>query len=231
VSVIEKIAGALGEKGKEPLNCIERLVKLMGEEQALVLLEETLRVEAEGGMTIDDGSQRRTPGGIFFKLAKNRLNSRERWLVFGSIQQKTKQVKYLISWDESRELSCEVLQLPKGEASIVKITVIGRPERVIEKHEVVITSLKNSVPPSLPKGLPVPPADPTIYVVYIAIKQWRKVKASMDEHPDDKLIIEGYPRFDKRIGQQGTMTIYAQNVTTKLLQQAQRQKQRSPANE
>jgi hypothetical protein len=53
----------------------------------------------------------------------------------------------------------------------------------------------------------------------------------MDENPDDKLIIEGYPRFDKRIGQQGTMTIYAQNVTTKFLQQAQRQKQRAPANE
>jgi hypothetical protein len=230
VSVIEKIADTLGEKDKEPFTAIERLVNLIGEEKALALLEETLQLEAGGGMTTDDGSQRRTPGGVFFKLAKNRLNSRERWLIFGSAQQKTKQVKQPITWEESQEISCEALQLPKGEASIVKITVIGRPERVIEKQEVVITSLKNSAPPSLPKGLPVPPTDPTIYVVYIAIKQWRKVKASLDEHPDDKLIVEGYPRFDKRIGQQGAMTIYAQNVTTKLLQQAQRQKQRPSGN-
>lgn len=231
MSVIEEIAGTLNETQKEPLNCIERLVKIMGEEQALALLQETMQIEAEGGMIIDDSSQRRTPGGVFFKLAKNRLSSRDRWLVFGSVQQKAKQVKQPTTWEESQQLSCEALQLPKGEASIVKITVIGRPERVIEKQEVVITSLKNSTPPSLPKGLPVPPADPTIYVVYIAIKQWRKVKASLDEHPDDKLIVEGYPRFDKRIGQQGTMTIYAQNATTKLLQQATRQKQRASSSD
>jgi hypothetical protein len=231
VSLIEEIARTLNETEKEPVNAIDRLVKIIGEEQALALLQETLRIEAEGGLTIDDSAQRRTPGGVFFKLAKNRLNSRERWLVFGSVQQKAKQVKQPITWEESQQLSCEALQLPKGEASIVKITVIGRPERVIEKQEVVITSLKNSTPPSLPKGMPVPPADPTIYVVYIAIKQWRKVKASLDEHPEDKLIVEGYPRFDKRIGQQGTMTIYAQNATTKLLQQATRQKQRASSND
>jgi hypothetical protein len=231
VSLIEEIARTLNETEKEPVNAIDRLVKIIGEEQALALLQETLRIEAEGGLTIDDSAQRRTPGGVFFKLAKNRLNSRERWLVFGSVQQKAKQVKQPITWEESQQLSCEALQLPKGEANIVKITVIGRPERVIEKQEVVITSLKNSTPPSLPKGMPVPPADPTIYVVYIAIKQWRKVKASLDEHPEDKLIVEGYPRFDKRIGQQGTMTIYAQNATTKLLQQATRQKQRASSND
>lgn len=63
----------------------------------------------------------------------------------------------------------------------------------------------------------------------IARKQWNKVKDSFNQHPDDKLIIEGYPVFDKRIGQTGTMTLYAQSMTTKLLEQARREQQKVTA--
>jgi hypothetical protein len=60
-------------------------------------------------------------------------------------------------------------------------------------------------------------------VVYIAMKQWCKVKDSLVRNPEDKLIVEGYPAFDKRIGQTGAMTVYCQSATTKLIQQAQRE--------
>ena len=89
--------------------------------------------------------------------------------------------------------------------------------------------MQNSKAPSLPKVLPQPPGDPTTYIVYIAMKQWRKVNSSIKQNSEDKLIIEGYPVFDKRIGQNGAMTIYAQSVTTTLIQQAKREAQGAAA--
>jgi hypothetical protein len=230
LSTSQKIAAALGETEKAPLATIERLIKIIGEERAQALLDEALKVEAEGGMLTDDGSKRRTPGGVFFKLAKNRTASRERWLIFSSTRPtKPKPKPQPITWAESEHLSNEALKLPKGEASTVKVTIIGRPGRIIEKEGVVITSMQNSAPPSLPKALPKPPGDPTPYIVYISMKQWKKVRQSIQDNPEDKLIVEGYPVFDKRIGQHGAMTIYAQNTTTTLIQQARREAQKAAA--
>ena len=215
--VVQKIATALNETGETPLAEIGRVVKLLGEERALTVLDETLKVEAEGGMQTDDGKRRRTPGGVFFKLIKNQTTPSERGKIFG-VRTGAKP----ITWEESEKLSNEVLELSKGEVSIVKINIVGRPGRIIEKESVVITSMQNNKPPNLPKGLPKPPGDPTTYIVYIAMKQWQKVKDSINDNPDDQLIIDGYPVFDKRIGA-GTMTVFAQSVNTQLLQKARRE--------
>ena len=109
----------------------------------------------------------------------------------------------------------------------MKLTLIGPPGRVIEKGELVITSFESSKISTLPKGLPQPPSEPTTYVIYIARKQWNKVKDSLNQHPDDKLIVEGYPVFDRRIGQTGTITLYALSTTTKLLEQGRREQQKT----
>lgn len=203
---------------------IRRSIEVLGEEKALGILEETLKVEAEELLLTDDGQRRRTPGGIYFKLVKNQTTSKERGKIFGPSS--IIPPRYF-TWAESKELSIEVLTLPKGEVFEVKVNIVGRPGRVIEKSTVVITSMQNSLPPSLPNGLPVPPNDPTTYIVYIAMKQWSKVKDSINDNPQDKLIIDGYPAYDKRIGQTGAMTIYAQSVTTQMLQQARRESQRA----
>ena len=58
-------------------------------------------------------------------------------------------------------------------------------------------------------------------MVYIAGKQWRKV-ANSTQDPQDKLILEGYPVFDRRLG---AMAVFATNVTTKNLQAARREAQ------
>ena len=76
----------------------------------------------------------------------------------------------------------------------------------------------------LPKGLPAPPAEPTTYLVFIAMKQWKKVKDSLNQNSDDKLIVEGFPVLDKRIGE-GALTVYAQMVTTTHIQRAKRETQ------
>lgn len=225
MNAVDEIATTLGETEKTPLATIERVLKVLGEEKALALLAETVRVEAEGGLLTDDKARRRSPGGVFFKLVKNRTTSKERGRIFGpppKVKHEKPEIKP-ITWAESEAFSNEVLELPQGEATTVKVTIIGRPGRIIEKEAVVITSMQNSRAPSLPKGLPPLPEDPTTYIVYIAMKQWRKVRSSIKQNPEDKLIIEGYPRFDRRVGQRGAMTIYAQSVTTTLIQQARRE--------
>ncbi len=228
MKTVQKIAKALGEKEEAPLATISRIVKVLGEEQALKILDETLKIEAEGGMKTDDGSRRRTKGGVFFKLVKNQTTSRDRGRIFGP-PPKPKSKGPTITWQQSQAFSNQALKSKKGVASKVKVTIIGRPGRVIEKDNVVITAIESRKTPSLPKELPTPPYESTTYVIYIAMKQWRKVRDSIDQNPDDILIIEGYPVFDHRIGQQGAFTVYAQNVTTKFIQQARREKQKSGA--
>jgi hypothetical protein len=227
VDIPQKIATDLGETEPDPLKTIERIVKVLGEERALALLDETLKIESEGGMLTENGSQRRTTGGVFFRLVKTKTTGRERGLIFILKHPPAPKEKPLpLSPEEWLALSAEALKSVKGEISKVKITVIGRPGRVIEKGEVVITSMQNTKVPTLPGGLPAPPSEPTTYLVYIAQKQWRKVKDSLDQNADDKLIIEGYPVLDKRIGQGGALTIYAQSTTTKLLEQAKREQKK-----
>ena len=227
--VVQKITASLGETEKIPRETIERLVEVKGEEWALTVLAETMKIEAEEGMLTDDGKQRRTPGGVYFKLVKNQISPKERQEIFGPAWAASRK-PILLTWEEAEQLSNEALNLPKGEASIVKVTIIGRPGRVIEKGNVVITSMQNRKAPPLPKGMPTPPDDPTTYVVYIAMKQWRNIEDSLRDHPDDKLIVEGYPVFDRRIGKNGAMTIFALNATSKLVQQAQRRSKNARPN-
>lgn len=228
MNIVQKIAEVLDETEPEPLKTIGRIVKVLGEARALALLDETLKIEADGGMLTEDGSQRRTKGGVFFRLAKTRTTGRERGLIFiPKHPPAPKEKPQPLSPEEWLAASNEALKLVKGEISKVKITVIGRPGRVIEKDEVVLISMQNTKVPTLPSGLPTPPGEPTTYLVYIAQKQWRKVKDSLNQNADDKLIIEGYPVLDKRIGQGGALTVYAQSTTTKLLEQAKREQQKT----
>jgi hypothetical protein len=101
----------------------------------------------------------------------------------------------------------------------VKITVIGRPGKVIDRGTCVVTSMRAKQAPSLPKGLPIPPSVPTNYLVYIAVKQWRKVAEAIAD-PEDVLIVEGFPQLDPETS---SIAVFATNTTTKKLQMAQRQ--------
>lgn len=93
-----------------------------------------------------------------------------------------------------------------------KLTLIGRPGRVIQAGDCVITTLQSSGKlPTLPKGLPVPPAKPTTFVVYIAAKQWWRVETALADS-GDALIIEGVPMYDEHLP---GVALLAQNVTTK----------------
>ena len=77
----------------------------------------------------------------------------------------------------------------------MKITLIGRPGKDVEKGDSVIIGMQSTKVPALPKGLPTPPSTPTNYVVFIARKQWARVSEAI-ENLEDMLIVEGFPALD-----------------------------------
>jgi hypothetical protein len=107
------------------------------------------------------------------------------------------------------------------------MTVIGRPNQVVERQGVIILALRSTKAPTLPKGLPPLPSTPTTYMIFIQQKQWNKVREAM-QNAEDALIVEGYPVHEPRFA---GITVYATQVTTKALQATKRTEQAAPVNE
>lgn len=78
----QRIATALGETEQEPITLIGRVVRDVSLDFANEVLRATDEVEAQGGMLVKDGSRRRTKGGVFFQLARARMNRWQQFCVF-----------------------------------------------------------------------------------------------------------------------------------------------------
>jgi phosphorylated adapter RNA export protein len=70
---VDDLATYLGETGAKPKATIERSVAYLGIEEAQALRQEVEQIEADGGMMTTDGARRRTPGGIYLLLLKQRM--------------------------------------------------------------------------------------------------------------------------------------------------------------
>lgn len=79
---INTIAKALGEADEGPLAQIKAVMDNLGEQACLTLLAETEKIEKAGGLMRGDGSGRRSPGGVFFFLARQRLPRDVRAAIF-----------------------------------------------------------------------------------------------------------------------------------------------------
>jgi hypothetical protein len=128
----------------------------------------------------------------------------------------------LATWAHRGALIAEIGNQP-GKAHTVKVTLIGKPGKVIAREDFTLLLMTHSGPlPALPKGIPVPTKVPeTRYIVYVGGKQWRGVAEAI-KNPDDVLIIEGTQIFD---AEHTAIAVFATSVTTKVLQQAKRQTQ------
>jgi hypothetical protein len=231
------IADQLGETHGGARATIWRTVRTLGPERAQAFVAQALEAEANGGMLIPDGSRKRTLGGIFFYLVRTQVSDDEamqinrawRWQQWKQRQPKKPNAATTAPppptlppfvWDEAAPIIAE-LTANVGEASTVKVTIVGRPSQVVERQGVVILALRSTKGPTLPKGLPPLPTTPTNYMIFIAQKQWNKVQEAMQQS-DDALIVEGYPVHEPRFA---GITVYATNVTTKALQAAKRTEQ------
>ncbi len=229
--VVKTIAEQLGEHEAEPLRQLHTLVNYLGTEQALAFLKEAIVIEEQGGLMVADGSRRRTAGGVFFYLVRTKGPKPVRRLFFThKVAQASQGVPRQaesapkpptptsFTWAD-RVAALDAIGIEKGTASTVKITVIGRPGKIVDRGTCIVTSMRAKTVPSLPKGLPTPQSGPTNYLVYIAAKQWRKVASAIAD-PEDVLIVEGFPQLDPETS---SIAVFATNTTTKKLQMAQRQ--------
>lgn len=82
-TVVDTLAATLAESEKRPLEQLRMVVDCLGSEKALQLLAQTEQIEQGGGMLVPDGSRRRTPGGVFFALARKHLSNKDRHRIFG----------------------------------------------------------------------------------------------------------------------------------------------------
>lgn len=70
---VTSLIESLGETDARALLQIERIIERIGLDFALQKLEEAERVEEQGGLMLADNSRRRTKGGVFFFLVKQKL--------------------------------------------------------------------------------------------------------------------------------------------------------------
>jgi hypothetical protein len=227
VLTVDHLAQVLQEPNR-PL--LAQVLRTLGQDRCAAILAETLTCEANGGMLTRDGTRRRTPGGVFFQLVKDRVTPQERPRLFPQPapqhgQRPSPGQPPALTWDEARSLMQTLTTEPPGEVRTMKLTLIGRPGKIETRGQAVVFRMQGKPPGALPRGLPPVPAQaPLTWNVLVALRQWNRVKDSLAAHQEDQLIIEGYPLM------QGTQPVLlAQSCVSMLQQRAQKQAQQQQA--
>lgn len=231
---VRAIARALHEP---KVGLLQKLSDHVGIDKLEELYQRTLEIEAAGGMATANGKRRRTAGGVLFHLTRDLMTPRERRKIFrerrphpeGEGQEQARREPKPPPQAPKPPTSEEIAVLLKAAAAIpaekkgsatVKVTLIGRPKQVKRLDTCVLVVLAPKPPGTLPKGLPpVPPSTNATLAVFVAMKQWTKVEASLKEDPTDELIIEGFPANDPK---NQITAVWAQSCTTKGIQRSLR---------
>ncbi len=199
-AIADEVAAQLGETEEEPLRQIKRAVRILGVDRVQSIVVRALDVEAAGGIMYADGSQKRSLGGVFFMLMRDDVGRKDFYRIFkGGQQQRSdgtgttaRTTTAPFDWTTFGADATGVMS-EAGEATTVKLTVIGRPGKVVERGDVVLVAMRSEKAPSLPKGVPAPTSPQTDYMVLVGMKQWRKVAEALAADPADKVMMEGYP--------------------------------------
>ena len=217
------MAAQLGEQKAHVVLQIEHIIDHLGVAAAYAFLDQTKQCLAEGGVLTHDGQRKRSPGGTFFFLVRGGVTAEQHQAIWPEHQlpghlrpRKTKPPR--LTWDEARAAMPDALS-QQGTAMSAKLTLVGRPGKIIEKEHVVITTLTSDKAPSIPRGVPKAPEAPVVYLVFIARQQWEKVAEALTADENDRLVVTGYPVLDK---QTEAIVVLGQSVTTTSQQEKKR---------
>lgn len=220
-AITAQIAEQLGESGDHPLRQIRNLVRLAGEEFTLNLLQETLDIEAQGGMMTGDGARRRTPGGVFFYLARQQAPPEVKKKVFPPPRRKKKKKKPPpqqaapppqpkpkpnteppldlppFQWGK-RALTIVPLLAQAGKARGVALRLVGRPDLVDDRFaDFAVMAFHHETQIDLvPQGVPTP-AGATTYTLFVRAEQWPRIAKSLADDLLDPMIAEGPAFWDE----------------------------------
>lgn len=220
-SFAEDVAKQLNESGGDPVRQIALIAEHLGTDFVKENLEETLKIEAEGGMMTQEGERRRTPGGVFFYLVKGKMQPNVRQIIFPNFGQQAK--GGVVEWKDRGEYVEKAMQ-DRGELRRVSITVVGRPSNVVIEENSVFAVFNYEHPNApYPRGVPQPPEKPDTYVVYMSMKHWEPVAEAV-QNPKDELIVDGTLSWDD---EHKCLAIFGTRVTTRLTEKRQRRQDRS----
>jgi hypothetical protein len=176
-------ATTLSEILREPEKVLlGRVIKMLGQERCAAILADVQRIEQDGGMLTKAGDRRRTPGGTFFELVKQRSTGKERYglFVYGvrraapgkrqSLPAQPDASPVLLTLDQWKGLK------PMAISATLKLVLHDTPE-IRESGDRIYMALTNE-PKGLPKGIHL---DTTTMYITAPVKQWRTACAKAEQ--------------------------------------------------
>src|SRR5712691_7247923 len=118
VLTVDTLAEVLQEPKR---SLLMKVLRAFGVDRTTAILTDTLTCEANGGMLTKDGMRRRTPGGVFFQMVKERTTPQERRRLFPRPAPQHSQGQpqgqlTVRTWDEASSLMQTLATEPLGEA-------------------------------------------------------------------------------------------------------------------
>ncbi len=154
-AITREIAAQLGETEEDPIRQIKRAVRILGEHRVRTVVARALDIEAAGGLMRADGSQNRSLGGVFFILMRDDVGRKDFYRIFkgghhqrpGTTGTPTRPVPAPFDWATFGACAAQAMSEP-GEATTVKLTVIGRPGKIVERGDVAFVALRSEKVPN-----------------------------------------------------------------------------------
>lgn len=191
LALAQKLAVTLGETEEKPIIQLARAVDYLGPEKAEAYTAEAVTLAAGEGILTRDGSRKRTPGGTFFALVRQRLvNPKKDWRKIKPVM-KQKAIQPTTLAEQMPMLIEMTTRLKAGQGSGTTATLIGRPVTVQKQAQFVAFTVKEPKVPALPKGLPTFKGE-TKYLVLASTKHWEKVEKRITDNKEDQLFVKGF---------------------------------------
>jgi PHAX RNA-binding domain len=219
---VEQLAAVLQEP---KCALLTKVLRTLGVDRTTAILADTRQREAAGGMLTKDARVAGPLAACSSSWSASRRARRNSGDCSPIMRNRRLRLPLpALTWGEVPTIIETLAIAPAGEARTMKVTLIGRPGTVEVRGQAVVFRMQGKPPGSLPRGLPpVPATPPMTWNVLVALRQWNRVTDGLTAHPDDQLIIEGYPLM------QGTQhVLLAQSCASRQQQRAQQQAQREP---
>ena len=145
-AVVEEIIRALGDTAAPESRAWWQylfVVNALGDDSVRQLVREVAAVEAAGGMTTQDGSRRRTPGGVFFVLAYEALGPK-----------RTKSVRWRADRRFHEGMLQRFLQLIALVVPASASRAVAGAEAALQAAPRPVRAAKTPVAPAAPAGKP-----------------------------------------------------------------------------
>lgn len=196
---INTIAKALGESDEGPVAQIKAVVDNLGDQACLTLLAETEKIEKAGGLMRGDGSGRRSPGGVFFFLARQRLPRDVRAAIFNDKKPRDPNAPKSQPVQPAAKSSASAAGVPPSQSGglprrrVFEVVPASKPAAspsVIPPPVARRPEPRGDWPPSPPEGAFVPPELPAAVVRAKAKQAAQSALASLNPTDQYLLLVE-----------------------------------------